>query len=181
MPQLFHHVKDLRFSQRWLWRVMFWDIMPCSQLKINRGCGEPIASIFRVEMFCLLPASCWACSSTLTELFYPHIRFLWLLLGHKNNFAFISYTELVSLWWFSGECSEVFKGQCGELLNDSLVEVGCIWKEALAWWVIRFHIYWVLNHVCLMRNVLLHFHPFCVYPYCVLNCKLRSYRNVVIY
>jgi hypothetical protein len=37
---------DLRFPKRWLWRVLtiFWDITPCSPLKVNRRFGEHIAT-----------------------------------------------------------------------------------------------------------------------------------------
>jgi hypothetical protein len=35
-------MQDLRFSQRWLWRVpstIFWDMTPCSPLNVNRYFG----------------------------------------------------------------------------------------------------------------------------------------------
>jgi hypothetical protein len=41
---------DLRFSQRWLWRVtVFWHITPYSPLQVNRRFKEHVVSIFRVE------------------------------------------------------------------------------------------------------------------------------------
>jgi hypothetical protein len=38
---------------------IFWDITPCSPLKVSRRFGGNISRQQREPLFCLLPASCW--------------------------------------------------------------------------------------------------------------------------